>query len=85
MMNEYGHINADIVIREDIDEDQLIDYLAGNRLYLPAIVAINKTDLVNKEYIATAEARLLDWTVIPISAEIEPGPRRRSRTPCTRR
>jgi hypothetical protein len=69
MMNEYGYINADIVIREDIVEDQLIDNLAGNRLYLPAIVAINKTDLVNKEYIATLKRRLLDWRVVPISAE----------------
>jgi len=68
-MNEYGYINADIVIREDIVEDQLIDNLAGNRLYLPAIVAINKTDLVNKEYIATLKRRMLDWRVVPISAE----------------
>src|SRR5512136_3251464 len=36
MMNEYGHINADVVIRDDIDEDQLIDYISGNRLFIPA-------------------------------------------------
>ncbi|HIJ17409.1 MAG TPA: GTP-binding protein, partial [Thermoplasmata archaeon] len=35
MMNEYGHINADIVIREDVVEDQLIDYISGNRHYVP--------------------------------------------------
>lgn len=73
MMNEYGYINADIVIREDIVEDQLIDYISGNRLYLPAIVAINKVDLVNKEYLNHIRARLKGWKVIPISAEKEQG------------
>jgi ribosome-interacting GTPase 1 len=69
MMNEYGHINADIVIRDDITEDQLIDYISGNRLYIPAIVAINKTDLVNQHYLKQIEKRLKGWKIIPISAE----------------
>ena len=73
MMNEYGHINADIVIREDIDEDQLIDYISGNRLYLPAIVAINKTDLVQPSYLKQIEKRLKGWKLIPIAAEQEVG------------
>jgi len=69
MMNEYGHTNADIVIRDDIDEDQLIDYISGNRLFLPAIVAINKTDLVQPDYLKLIEKRLKGWTLIPIAAE----------------
>lgn len=69
MMNEYGHINADIVIREDIVEDQLIDYISGNRLYVPAIAVINKTDLVTKDYLRHIEKRLSGWKVVPISAE----------------
>jgi ribosome-interacting GTPase 1 len=69
MMNEYGFINADIVIRDDINEDQLIDYISGNRLYVPAIVAINKVDLVNKEYLKHIEKRLKGWKVIPVAAE----------------
>ena len=69
MMNEYGHINADVVIRENIDEDQLIDYISGNRLYIPAIVSINKTDLVNKEFISQLKKRLKGWKVVAISAE----------------
>jgi len=73
MMNEYGYINADIVIREDINEDQLIDCISGNRLYLPAIVAINKTDLVNKEYLKHIEKRLHGWKLIPIAAEMGVG------------
>ena len=73
MMNEYGHINADIVIREDIVEDQLIDYISGNRRYVPALVALNKTDLVNKEYIAHLKRKLKGWKLVPISAEKDLG------------
>ncbi len=73
MLNEYGHINADIVIREDIVEDQLIDYISGNRLYMPGIVVINKTDLVNKAYLKHIEKRFKGWKVIPISAEKDIG------------
>ncbi|MGQ9587628.1 MAG: OBG GTPase family GTP-binding protein [Thermoplasmata archaeon] len=69
MLNEYGYINADIVIRQDIVEDQLIDHISGNRLYLPAIVVINKIDLVNPAYLKQVEKRLQGWRVVPISAE----------------
>jgi len=73
MMNEYGYINADIVIREDIDEDELIDYISGNRLYLPAMVVINKIDLVNQQYLRQLERRLAGWKIVPISAEKDLG------------
>jgi len=32
MLREFGHLNADIVVRDDISEDQLVDVLAGNRV-----------------------------------------------------
>jgi len=69
MLNEYGFINGDIVIRENVVEDQLIDYISGNRLYLPAIVTINKIDLVTKQYLKQIEARLKGWKIVPIAAE----------------
>ena len=74
MMNEYGFINADIVIREDITEDQLIDHISGNRIYVPAIVTVNKTDLVSDEYLRQLKnKRLKGWKVVPVSAEKETG------------
>jgi ribosome-interacting GTPase 1 len=46
-MNEFKIINADIIIREDIDEDQLIDVIEDNKIYVPYIKILNKMDLVN--------------------------------------
>jgi small GTP-binding protein len=69
MMNEYGFVNADIVIREDIVEDELIDYISGNRLFIPAIAVINKTDLVNEAYLKQIQKRLKTWKIVPMAAE----------------
>jgi small GTP-binding protein len=69
ILREYGYINADIVLREDVDEDRLIDFLAGNRVYLPAFVVINKIDLVTPDYLRTVRERLRGWRVVAMSAE----------------
>ncbi len=68
MLREFGYINADIVVREDINEDQLVDVLAGNRVYISALVVVNKVDLVTEEYMKTVKQRLKDWEVVPVSA-----------------
>lgn len=73
MLNEYGFVNGDIVIRENIVEDQLIDYISGNRLYLPAIAVINKIDLVTPAYLKTIQKKLPGFKLVPISAENEIG------------
>jgi small GTP-binding protein len=51
MLQEYGIVNADIVIRTDVTDQQLVDYLSGNKVYIPGIVAINKIDISTKEKI----------------------------------
>jgi small GTP-binding protein len=45
IIRAYGIVNASVTVREDIDTDSLVDFLAGNRVYIPSIVAINKFDL----------------------------------------
>ncbi|MDM7935416.1 MAG: GTP-binding protein [Methanothrix sp.] len=45
IIRAYGIINASVTVREDIDTDSLVDFLAGNRVYIPSVVAINKFDL----------------------------------------
>src|SRR3989337_3202487 len=32
MVREFGHLSADVVIRQDVSEDELVDALAGNRV-----------------------------------------------------
>ncbi|MDD2665555.1 MAG: GTP-binding protein [Methanocellales archaeon] len=63
--------SADIIIREDISEDQLIDSFSKNRAYMQAVVVINKKDLVIKEIldenIKKIRAKGLD--VLTISAK----------------
>src|SRR5437867_8027187 len=65
---EWGFLNGTVVVREDLTADRLIDVLAGNRIYIPALVVLNKIDLVTPEYLKTVEARLKGWKVLPISA-----------------
>ena len=41
---EFGLHNGEIVLRQDASTEELIDAIAANRVYLPAILAINKSD-----------------------------------------
>ncbi len=47
ILNEFRIINANVSIREDIDEDQLIDVIQDNVIYTPAIIVLNKVDLAD--------------------------------------
>lgn len=68
-------INADITIREDISEDQLIDSFSQNRVYVPAIVVINKKDLITNEILHGIIKKIEEkkWHVVPIAAETGDG------------
>ncbi|MFO8016337.1 MAG: GTP-binding protein [Candidatus Woesearchaeota archaeon] len=46
VLKEFRIHNAEIVIREDITVDQLIDVIEANKIYIPSIVALNKVDTV---------------------------------------
>ncbi|MFH1012937.1 MAG: GTP-binding protein [Thermoplasmatota archaeon] len=63
-------VNADIIIRDDIDEDQLIDIFMKNRTYIPAIAVINKIDLLCKEELDSYKRYIKNkgWIVHAISA-----------------
>jgi small GTP-binding protein len=69
VVSSYGIINADVVLREDINEDQLIDYLSGNKVYVDALVVLNKIDLLPKEEVDKIITKLEGWNVFPMAAE----------------
>ena len=64
-------INADIIIREDITEDQLIDVFSKNRMYVSAMVIINKKDLVDEKQLRETVKNIREkgWNVLSISAK----------------
>ncbi|ADG13940.1 small GTP-binding protein [Methanocaldococcus infernus ME] len=61
ILNEYRIHNADVVIREDISVEQFIDVVAGNRVYIPSLVVVNKIDLADEEYLKYIEERLKEF------------------------
>ena len=47
ILQEFKMMNADVVIRSDIDIDQFIDAIEGNRKYVRSIVCVSKADLLD--------------------------------------
>ena len=45
ILSEFRVLNADVVIRENLSIDQLVDCLARNRVYVPVLFVANKADL----------------------------------------
>lgn len=68
VLNAYGIHHGKVVIKEDMGDDELIDAVAGNRHYVPAITVLNKVDLVGDEYLAEAGKKLREG-FLPISAD----------------
>lgn len=68
ILNTYKINHGSVIIREDITDDQLIDVVAGNRRYIPAISILNKIDLVSPKYVAEARKRIGE-DLVPISAD----------------
>jgi small GTP-binding protein len=68
ILNVYKIHHGNVIIREDITDDELIDTIAGNRTYAPALAVLNKIDLVNQKFISEARKRVGE-DFIPISAD----------------
>lgn len=64
----YGINNARLIIREDINDERLIDALAGNRVYIPSLTIMNKVDLVNPGFIEELKNKVR-YDFLPVSAE----------------
>ena len=70
ILNVYGYTSARVVIREDIDSEQLVDFLTGNKTYAKAITILNKIDLVDKKFLKKVSKKI-KTSFIPVSADAE--------------
>jgi len=68
VLGQFGVHNAEVLIREDIDTERLIDSLMKNRVYVPAVFAVNKIDMASHD-----EMKSLPRTFVLISAEKSQG------------
>ena len=68
ILRVYDINGARVVIREDIDDQQLVDVLSGNRVYVPSLTVMNKVDLVNAGFTSEV-SRKLPYRFVPVSAE----------------
>ena len=68
MTAAYGHVNATVVVREDINVEQMLEVLAGNRVYIKAIMAVNKVDIAMEGQLEHAYAMNPDYKKFPVSA-----------------
>lgn len=69
ILRVYGIHNGRVTIREEnLTDDQIIDILAANRVYIPALVVLNKIDLIDTEFLDDVTHRL-GHPIIPISAD----------------
>eukprot|EP00963_Diacronema_lutheri_P008712 scaffold772_cov339-Pavlova_lutheri.AAC.8 len=67
-MAEYRIHNADIHLKEDCTDEDLIDVIEGSRIYIPCIYVVNKIDQMTEYEIAGLET-LPNYC--PISAHTE--------------
>lgn len=70
---EFGFHNGSIILREDATIDQLIDALAGNRVYLPALLVVNKSELLSPTERSRLVAELKPAQPIFVSARLKTG------------
>ena len=70
ILNVYGYTSARVVIREDIDSEQLVDFITGNKTYAKAITILNKIDLVDEKFLKRVSKKI-KTKFIPVSADAD--------------
>ena len=68
ILRVYGINNGRVLIREDIDSEQLIDFVSGNKFYVESLTLMNKIDLVNQGFLNELQSKIKS-KIIPISAD----------------
>ena len=68
VVREYGIVNAQVVLREKITLDGLVDILANTRVYSPSFDVITKVDMVNKDQLKEVRKKCTNKTIIAVAA-----------------
>ncbi|MFH0870050.1 MAG: GTP-binding protein [archaeon] len=71
VLKEFRMNNAEVLMRDPINVDQLIDVIEDNKVYIPGIIVLNKGDLVTKEQ--AEEIKFLTKADIIVSGEKKKG------------
>jgi uncharacterized protein len=58
ILGVYGIHSAIVTIRDDIDVDEFIDVIVGNRIYTKSLKVINKIDMVDKKKMKEIEKKI---------------------------
>jgi len=60
ILMEMKMLNAEVVIRENMTIDRLIDAIQGNRVYVKAISVINKIDMLSDDELSALKGKFKD-------------------------
>jgi hypothetical protein len=70
ILRVYGVNNGRVLIREDIDSEQLTDFISGTKTYVQSLTVMNKIDLVNQGFLNELQSNIKS-RIIPISADAD--------------
>lgn len=69
ILHEYRIHNCDVLVREDVNVDEVIDTIEGNRVYMKCLYVYNKIDMITIEDI-DALARQPNSLVVSVRAQL---------------
>ena len=73
VLNEFKIFNGEVIFYENVTDDQFVDFVADNCVYIRGVVALNKIDTVSPQKVESVMKEIHDRTgmrIIPISAKM---------------
>ncbi len=64
ILRNNGFVNCKVVVREDVSIERFIDGLMDNRVYMPGIICLNKSDELKEEKLEELQEEKEDWVFV---------------------